>query len=71
MMAPAPAHPLLRRAIAQTEVLRWHSWAALAPGPSLLVLGAVHGNEVCGAHADGADDHGRRRERFVEPVPEM
>ena len=51
MRAPAPAHPLLRRAIAQTEVLRWHSWAALAPGPSLLVLGAVHGNEVCGAHA--------------------
>ena len=51
MSAPAPAHPLLRRAIAQPEVLRWHSWSALAPGPSLLVLGAVHGNEVCGAHA--------------------
>lgn len=51
MTPPDPAHPLLRRAIAQPEVLHWHSWAALTPGPALLVLGAVHGNEVCGAHA--------------------
>ena len=44
-------HPLLQRAVAQPEVLQWHTWAALAPGPALVVLGAVHGNEVCGAHA--------------------
>ena len=43
-------HDLLRSAVAQPEVLHWQTWAALAPGPSLLVLGAVHGNEVCGAH---------------------
>ena len=33
------------------EVLQWHTWTALAPGPALVVVGAVHGNEVCGAHA--------------------
>ncbi len=49
--AVSASHELLRRAIEQPEVLHWHSWAALAPGPALLVLGAVHGNEVCGAHA--------------------
>ena len=57
------SHALLQRAIANPESLHWHSWAALAPGPSLLVLGAVHGNEVCGAHAvvRAIDDltHGR------------
>ena len=46
-------------------MLHWHTWAALAPGPSLVVLGAVHGNEVCGAHAivRAIDDltHGRLR----------
>ena len=56
-------HELLRRAVAQPEVLHWQTWAALAPGPSLLVLGAVHGNEVCGAHGivRAIDDlaHGR------------
>ena len=56
-------HELLRRAIAHPDVLHWHTWAALAPGPSLVVLGAVHGNEVCGAHAivRAIDDlaHGR------------
>jgi uncharacterized protein len=31
--------------------LRSHSYHGLAPGPRLLVLGAVHGNEVCGTHA--------------------
>ncbi|HOB66358.1 succinylglutamate desuccinylase/aspartoacylase family protein [Ottowia sp.] len=41
----------MRRAVAQPDTLHWQSWAALAPGPSLVVLGAVHGNEVCGAHA--------------------
>lgn len=56
-------HDLLHRAIANPEVLHWHTWAALAPGPALVVLGAVHGNEVCGpqAIARAADDlvHGR------------
>ena len=56
-------HDLLRRAAAHPEVLHWHSWAALEPGPALVVLGAVHGNEVCGAHAiaRAMDDlqHGR------------
>ena len=31
--------------------LRAHTFHGLAPGPALLVLGAVHGNEVCGTHA--------------------
>ena len=31
--------------------LRTHNFHALAPGPRLLVLGAVHGNEVCGTRA--------------------
>ncbi|MDO9359361.1 MAG: succinylglutamate desuccinylase/aspartoacylase family protein [Polaromonas sp.] len=31
--------------------LATHSFHGLAPGPKLLVLGAVHGNEVCGAKA--------------------
>ena len=48
-MSPLPA--LLQRAGANPEQLHWQSWAALAHGPSLIVLGAVHGNEVCGAHA--------------------
>ena len=46
-----PLHPVLARAVARPDGLHWQSWAALTPGPSLLVLGAVHGNEVCGAHA--------------------
>ena len=58
-------HELLRRAVADPDVLHWHTWAALALGPSLVVLGAVHGNEVCGAHAivRAIDDltHGRLR----------
>ena len=33
--------------------LRTHTYYGLAPGPALLVLGAVHGNEVCGTHAIG------------------
>lgn len=33
--------------------LRVHHIAGLAPGPKLLVLGAVHGNEVCGTQAIG------------------
>ena len=31
--------------------LRAHQFAGLAPGPKLLVLGGVHGNEVCGTLA--------------------
>jgi predicted deacylase len=54
---------MLQRAIQRPEVLQWHTWSALAPGPALVVLGAVHGNEVCGAHAiaRAIDDlvHGR------------
>ncbi len=49
MTTPLP--DLLARAAANPEQLHWQSWAALAPGPALIVLGAVHGNEVCGAHA--------------------
>ena len=37
--APRPSH------------LRTLTYHGLAPGPRLLVLGAVHGNEVCGARA--------------------
>lgn len=44
-------HELLQRAIDSPHVLHWQTWAALTPGPALVVLGAVHGNEVCGAHA--------------------
>ncbi len=47
----AAGHELLKRAIHNPEVLQWHSWSALVPGPSLVVMGAVHGNEVCGAYA--------------------
>jgi len=31
--------------------LRTHTCHGLAPGPALLVLGAVHGNEICGSQA--------------------
>ena len=34
-----------------TAALRIHGITALAPGPRLLVLGAVHGNETCGSRA--------------------
>jgi predicted deacylase len=34
-----------------TTLLRTHSLIGLEKGPRLLVLGAVHGNEVCGAQA--------------------
>ena len=40
---PAPLPP--------TTSLRVHGFRALAPGPRLLVLGAVHGNETCGTRA--------------------
>ena len=44
-------HDWLARAAARPQVLLWQTWAALEPGPALIVLGAVHGNERCGAHA--------------------
>ncbi|MFV0679412.1 succinylglutamate desuccinylase/aspartoacylase family protein [Ottowia sp.] len=47
----AALHDWLQRAIDQPDVLHWHTWSALTPGPSLVVMGAVHGNETCGAHA--------------------
>ncbi|WP_341678292.1 succinylglutamate desuccinylase/aspartoacylase family protein [Niveibacterium sp. SC-1] len=31
--------------------IRSHRYSALTPGPRLIVLGAVHGNEVCGTRA--------------------
>jgi succinylglutamate desuccinylase len=31
------------------SALRIHAYRALAPGPRLIVLGAVHGNEICGS----------------------
>lgn len=34
-----------------TQTLRIHSLRALQPGPRLIVLGAVHGNETCGTRA--------------------
>jgi len=40
--APAPI---------DTRSLRIHSFRALAPGPALIVTGAVHGNEICGSRA--------------------
>lgn len=33
--------------------LRTHSFRSLTPGPRLIVLGAVHGNEICGTQAIG------------------
>ena len=38
---------------ASTSSLRIHAFHALAPGPRLIVLGAVHGNETCGTRAIG------------------
>ena len=35
----------------QPVSLRIHKIAALQPGPKLIVLGAVHGNETCGTRA--------------------
>jgi uncharacterized protein len=34
-----------------SDVLRIHSFRALQPGPRLIVLGAVHGNEIAGTRA--------------------
>lgn len=36
------------------EMIEVHQYRSLADGPRLLVLGAVHGNETCGAVAIGA-----------------
>ena len=40
-----------KRADARPTHLRTLTYHGLAPGPRLLVLGAVHGNELCGARA--------------------
>lgn len=37
--------------VPSTTALRVHTYAGLEKGPKLLVLGAVHGNEICGARA--------------------
>ena len=42
---------LLASAAAHPDVLQWHTWTSLNPGPALVVLGAVHGNEQSGATA--------------------
>ncbi len=34
-----------------TTALRAHQYLGLVPGPALIVLGAVHGSEVCGSRA--------------------
>ena len=34
-----------------TDTLRIHTFRALQPGPRLIVLGAVHGNEIAGTRA--------------------
>ncbi len=44
-MTHAPTSP------APTTILHSHSFQAFAPGPRLIVLGAVHGNETCGTRA--------------------
>ncbi|MDR3449824.1 MAG: succinylglutamate desuccinylase/aspartoacylase family protein [Alphaproteobacteria bacterium] len=33
------------------DIIESHIYASLNPGPRLLILGAVHGNEKCGTHA--------------------
>ena len=34
---------------AATDLLRIHGYASLQPGPRLVVLGGVHGDETCGS----------------------
>jgi len=46
---PTDAPPALP-ANPPTSSLRILSYRTPRPGPRLLVLGAVHGNEVCGTH---------------------
>ena len=48
---PAIAPPLPARSAQRPVHLLSLTFHGLAPGPRLLVLGAVHGNEVCGAQA--------------------
>ena len=42
-MSSSPAAPLQ-----PADLLRSHAFAALQPGPRLIVVGGVHGNETCG-----------------------
>ena len=58
------------------DLLRSHGFAALQPGPRLIVLGGVHGNETCGtagiervrAELDGGALHLLRGELTMVPV---
>lgn len=43
--------PPLIAVTASTTHLRIHQFAGLQPGPRLIILGAVHGNETCGTKA--------------------
>ena len=52
MTNSSTSHPTPATATAQRPAhLRSHTFLGLAPGPRLLVLGAVHGNETCGSRA--------------------
>ncbi|CAN7202574.1 succinylglutamate desuccinylase [Variovorax paradoxus] len=66
----------LAAAAAATDNLRIHTFAALEPGPRLLVLGGVHGDETCGtagiervlAELDGGTFRLRRGQLTLVPV---
>ena len=49
----APSTPAAPTAPARPSSLRVHQFHGLRPGPRLIVLGAVHGNEVAGPMAIG------------------
>ena len=49
----APITPTPHSTPAAPRHLRTHTFHGLAPGPRLLVTGAVHGNETCGTRAIG------------------
>ena len=46
-----------------TDILRIHGFAALEPGPRLIVLGGVHGDETCGTRGHRARAGRTRRRR--------
>jgi predicted deacylase len=66
----------LAAAAATTDNLRIHTFAALEPGPRLLVMGGVHGDETCGtagiervlAELDGGTFRLRRGQLTLVPV---
>ena len=51
LTAPRHSQPEDLTMTAVPSTLRIHQFAALRPGPRLLILGAVHGNETCGTQA--------------------